>query len=74
MEKTIKEWFETFPEPYRSQAFENVKEQNSNAKSILKHKTNSAISALNGAFVWSKTPKDQGFFYWQAIESGLTKI
>jgi hypothetical protein len=28
MGKTILEWYETFPEPYRSQAIANLKEQN----------------------------------------------
>lgn len=62
-EKTIREWFETFPEPYRTQAIENTRERSLNTKAP------SAIEALSLGFVWSSS--QQGLGYWLKFESTL---
>lgn len=57
--KTVKEWLEELPEPYRSQALKNTKEE------LLKIEEVSADQAVFGAFRWDKTP--QGFQYWDSL-------
>jgi len=54
--KSAKEHFETFPEPYRSQALANTDE------SRLKHLYNTPSSALCWSFMWINT--EQGNSYW----------
>jgi len=56
MEKTIKEWLETLPEPIRTEALANM--------GPLCHKVtvDSLHQSVNEAFVWEFTP--QGYNYW----------
>ena len=61
--KTIKEWLEELPEPYRTQAINNTSEQNS-----LKLKS-SLSDAIYSAFAWSKTP--EGLQYWLDFKNTL---
>lgn len=61
--KTIKEWLEELPEPYRSQALKNVH------KHLLTAKDESLSEALNGAFTWKNTP--QGHDYWMDLRDKL---
>ena len=56
MEKTIKEWLETLPEPYRAEALENAGE------STLFETQPSLTAALYASSYWSDTP--QGHDYW----------
>ena len=59
MEKTIKEWLETLPEPYRSEALENMYEKNKNEI------TDSLHSAIFRAFNWSGESIKKGTSdYW----------
>jgi hypothetical protein len=60
MEKTLRQWFEMFPEPYRKQAIENTIELEGKAQ--LEETDKNAVEAINGGFVWKKSP--QGHGYW----------
>jgi hypothetical protein len=67
MEKTLREWFEMFPEPYRTQAIENTLNLRGEGRFIVT-KTN-AMSAIVGAFVWEDSPqKDK---YWNEFHDQL---
>ena len=59
MEKTIKEWLETLPEPIRTEALENAY---NSAIGYLRH---SLSSALSDAFWWADSI--QGSDYWEDI-------
>lgn len=59
MKKTIKEWLEELPEPYRTEALANLFEKN---KSLVK---STLADALIAAFGWKITP--QGYDYWRDI-------
>lgn len=61
--KTIKEWLEELPEPYRTQALENSDIIHNNNKS------DSLPSALDMAFNWPQT--NQGWEYWHKLFSEL---
>jgi hypothetical protein len=58
--KTAREWFETFPEPYRSQALHylNIAPRNS----LESYLYADAINALESSFFWNET--NQGYTYW----------
>ena len=61
-QKTIREWYEMLPPPYREQAIENATERGHiyfNAKSLP--------DALDGGFNWSNSP--QGFYSWQRVRN-----
>lgn len=65
--KTIKEWLEELPEPYRSEAIENM-------ESEVDRYTGDRIEnclrgALFGAFIWVDSP--QGTVYWAEIFDSL---
>jgi hypothetical protein len=60
MEKTLRQWFEMFPEPYRTQAIENTIELEGKARLEMTDKN--AVEAINGGFVWKKS--SQGHDYW----------
>lgn len=55
--KTLKEWFMTLREPYRSESISNTDD--------LTKVEASLIGALSGAFVWSDSP--QGDEYWRDV-------
>ena len=59
--KTIKQWLEELPEPYRTQALENYDENYLNKIIEIKD----CLDALRFAFDWSNT--SQGFNYWQSF-------
>ena len=44
--KTLKEWFNTLPEPYRTQAIENIEED------LLSAKLGSLVESLRCGFLW----------------------
>lgn len=54
--KSAKKHFETFPEPYNTQAIQNTDELR------LNHLYETATSALCWSFTWMNTP--QGASYW----------
>jgi len=61
--KTIKSWLEELPEPYRSQALENlVKDSRENTE------VKSLSVAISSAFVWKDT--SQGEYYWMNVGDG----
>ena len=60
--KTIEQWFNELPEPYRSQALENTLNQ-FGKKRLKVHKLN-IREALSSGFIWNDTPKKQGHNYW----------
>lgn len=54
--KTIREWLEELPEPYRSEALKNADKDKLDAmEDLLSH-------AIAEAFDWEDSP--QGFDYW----------
>ena len=59
--KSIKEWLETLPEPYRSEALSN----NENMPNFNSDTPNDARGAVFSAFVWSVSP--QGSTHWQDL-------
>lgn len=63
MTKTIEQWFNELPEPYRSQALENTLNQWGEKR--LKVHESSIKDALLGGFIWKDTPKEQGQDYWR---------
>ena len=63
MQKTAKEWFSEFPEPYRTQALENLESQ----------KFISASDALMFGFDWDENKGDSTYwetFYNQLLSEG----
>jgi len=63
MKKTIREWLEELPEPYRSQAMENM------IKKAEGLKKPSFQIALTNAFVWELSK--QGGDYWRKLYNRL---
>lgn len=59
MEKTIREWLEELPEPYRTQALENT------SKTNLQIFVSNIKTAIQFAFIWSDS--DQGHNYWSDL-------
>lgn len=59
--KTIKQWLEELPEPYRTQALENAD------RCDLDKDAKSKPAALRNAFEWEETPEDQGYYYWEDL-------
>ena len=57
MEKTIKEWFEELPEPYKTQVLTNCK--------IPDEIVGSKLEAIAIGFLWSDTP--EGEEYWHDV-------
>jgi tryptophanase len=62
--KTILEWLQELPEPYRSEAIENV----SKTKRIEKRKC--LEDALLSAFPWEETK--QGGEYWNNLHTKIS--
>jgi hypothetical protein len=61
MKKTVLEWYETFPEPYRSQAIENTKRE----------RLNEIKDEPYPQFAWIRSP--QGNKYWQEFTIKILK-
>lgn len=63
MKKTIREWLDELPEPYKTQAIENWKNRDVR---IWDHEPNikfdSLMDAISDAFEWGNT--EQGYAYW----------
>ena len=55
MEKTIKEWFETLPEPHRTKAFKNTTGWK------LDQVTSSLESTIWNAFIWCNSPEGTNY-------------
>ena len=60
-QKTVKEWIQELPEPYRTEALENCNDPNKEVQSLS--------SALFYAFRWSETK--QGACYWREIHGKI---
>lgn len=60
--KTVKEWLEELPEPYRNKALHNMKHPNKCIVTNIK-------DAIMGAFVWSESK--EGHDYWDNLYSSL---
>ena len=63
--KTVKEWLDELPEPYRTQALE----QTSNCR--LKDTEDTMYSTLMGMFVWSES--HEGNEYWRQLSEVYKK-
>lgn len=66
MRKTIEKWLSELDEPYRSQATENTRIE---CDGMLDLKVESKTKALEGAFVWKRSP--QGQTYWSVLHEKL---
>ena len=65
--KKISEWLMELPEPYRTQALHNFKEQQ-----LADSKWETITWALLAAFNWSKTDEDsEGLEYWNDFYENL---
>ena len=62
--KTIREWLEELPEPYRTQAIDNTSE------SVLMIEKESLSEAVLVAFSWWDSP--EGLEYWSDFHDTLT--
>ena len=65
MEKTIEQWFQELPEPYRTQTLENCEKQSTidwNAADATCDKLSDAVAL---GFLWQDTP--EGEEYWQEV-------
>lgn len=63
--KTIKEWFETLEEPYRTEAINNTEGKKLNSKQF------SLIGSLEIAFIWQESLQKQE--YWEGLYLSLKK-
>lgn len=64
--KTIREWLEELPEPYRTQALENF-----DIEGIDNILVSTLADAINKGFIWFTTP--QGEPYWFNIHRKIYK-
>lgn len=65
-EKTIREWLNELPEPYRTEAFEEAKAfYNDNYEIGMDNKVCSMASALSCAFIWDESSRR--FAYWRGL-------
>jgi len=62
--KTILEWLQELPEPYRSEAIDNV------VKAKRTQKRDSLEDALLSAFSWEETK--QGWEYWDNLHTKIS--
>jgi len=62
--KTNREWLMMMDEPERSQAIENAEKQ---YPEWLNDDEGSIYRTLCRSFSWDKTPKEQGWYYWNNI-------
>jgi hypothetical protein len=65
-QKTIREWFEELPEPYRSQALINM---NTGAENLI---TDSRAEALEMGFTWRDTVEGRG--YWDSFYDSIDAL
>ena len=61
--RTIENWLQDLPEPYRSQALKNMWWEDAHTAA------HSLEYALHQAFNWSKSP--EGYKYWHNYHAGL---
>ncbi len=67
-EKTIQEWFNMFPEPYKTQVFMYANKHN-NPEERLSRKAHNAFHALDRGFTWANT--QEGHMYWSNLYGKL---
>jgi hypothetical protein len=60
--RTILQWFNELPEPYRTEAIDNVRAINEDG---LSFETNKLSRAIDTSFTWANTP--QGHAYWSGL-------
>ena len=60
---TIAGWLNTLPEPYRTQALENMDEDGGDCEA------DNAVQAVNRAFWWGSSP--EGYDYWNNFHQTL---
>ena len=69
--KTIREWLEELPEPYRTQAIYNVIHDDDPVDLDSEFFTDNVAEVICSTFVWSGT--EQGIDYWSDIAFRLSK-
>ena len=70
--KTIREWLESLPEPYRSQALENMDNYRRPYAPEAHSSHGNLEEALMAAFLWYDTP--QGREYWENVSQDRSLI
>ena len=65
MEKTIEQWFQELPEPYKTKALTNCQEQSTFDWNTGDANCNSSSQAIAFGFLWQDTP--EGEEYWQEV-------
>lgn len=65
--KTIREWLEELPEPYKTQAKQNTKKL-----SVFKLEEPTLSDAVMSAFRWETTP--EGLNYWMNLYDELELV
>lgn len=63
MEKTIKEWLETLPEPYRTEALENADKEDLDSLEF------DLAQAIKAAFLWEYSTQGQAYWYLVAYRA-----
>lgn len=62
MNRNIREWLKTLPEPYKKKALMNATVED---KSILNRSEPSLYDAIGRAFNWNRSP--EGSKYWETL-------
>jgi len=72
--KTIRQWLQLLPEPFRSQAMRNAERYHSDRYWVLidEIKFDNQAAGLFSAFSFSKSP--EGYEYWERVWIGLTNL
>lgn len=70
--RTIQEWFNLFPEPYKTQALNNYHTQSRNRNTPY----SKPWDAVDHGFSWSITPEKDNYWYdfYLGLESGRIKL
>lgn len=67
--KTVEQWLKELPEPYRTQALENLVHSQRNIV------VDDIVKAVLNAFAWGDTDFiDQGFDYWRILCNRLLAV
>ena len=69
MEKTIREWYEELPEPYRTKALANCEKQSPEGHEVLDSPSRSKSTAIATGFLWQDTPEHED--YWKEVYDTL---
>lgn len=69
MNKTIREWYEELPEPYKTEALANCEKQSTLDWNTADATCNKLSEAVAFGFLWQNTPENED--YWQVVYDTL---